>query len=87
MVRVPHTVLGLFWLCIRSLLTLMHTITGKSMVRVPHSAATTVLGLFWLCIRSLLTLAMLYREGHGPCPPYCRDYSAAYYHLDQVTCV
>ena len=29
MVRVPHTVLGLVWLCIRSLLTLMHTITGN----------------------------------------------------------
>ena len=20
----------------------------------------------------------------GPCPPYCRDYAAAYYHLDQA---
>jgi FkbM family methyltransferase len=27
---------------------------------------------------------MLYREGHGPCPPYCRDYATGYYHLDQA---
>ena len=33
-------IVGLIWLCIRSLLTLTHTIVG----------------LFWLCTRSLLTL-------------------------------
>ncbi|KAJ1478132.1 hypothetical protein T484DRAFT_2969587 [Baffinella frigidus] len=31
-----------------------------------------------------MSLGLLYRDGHGPCPPHCRDFAKAYSHLDQA---
>jgi hypothetical protein len=43
---------GLFWVCIRSLLTLVCTSAPLTM----FSGMSSIVGLFWLCIRSRLTL-------------------------------
>jgi hypothetical protein len=50
-------IVGLFWLCLRSLLTLVLTVRRWDPL--------SIVGLFWLCLRSLLTLVLEQDERRG----------------------
>ncbi len=49
-------IVGLFWLCLRSLLTLTNGLP-VCLLLVPRRRR--IVGLFWLCLRSLLTLLLM----------------------------